>query len=211
MSRRVRFLIDECLHTSLVKVATDRFYEAYHVAHLGLSGLKDHELMSRVRDEDFTFVTNNAIDFRRLFGKEQIHPGLVIFVPNVVPIIQRALFASVLEYLGDRDLVNRAIEINLSGDTAEIEDYEIPLRDGNVNDIIKKLKVAQRRKVEVRAAQLIAEEMTLREVRSARKLTLQKSAKARLKPSPISNRTTPSHSTAGLPLLVSHLSDIRIP
>ena len=45
MSRRVKLLIDECLHTSLVKVATDRLYEAYHVAHLGMSGLKDHELM----------------------------------------------------------------------------------------------------------------------------------------------------------------------
>ena len=64
MSRRVRLLIDECLHTSLVKVATDRLYEAYHVVHLGMSGLKDHELMSRIRDEDIALATNNAIDFR---------------------------------------------------------------------------------------------------------------------------------------------------
>jgi DNA-binding XRE family transcriptional regulator len=41
----------------------------------------------------------------------------------------------------------------------------------NVNDIVKKLSPAQRRKVEARAAQLIAEEMTLRELRKARKLT----------------------------------------
>ena len=41
----------------------------------------------------------------------------------------------------------------------------------NVNDIIKKLSPAQRKKVERRAAQLIAEEMTLRELRQARKLT----------------------------------------
>ena len=84
MSRRVRLLIDECLHTSLAKVATDRLYEPYHMAHLGLSGLKDHELMSRVRAEDFTLVTNNAIDFRKIFGKEPIHCGLVIIVPNLV-------------------------------------------------------------------------------------------------------------------------------
>ncbi len=130
MSRRVKLLIDECLHTSLVKVATDRLYEAYHVAHLGMSGLKDHELMLRIRDEDFTLVTNNAIDFRRLFQKEQIHPGLVIVVPNVPPAIQRALLETVLDYIGDRDLVNRAVEITLSGETAEIEEYEIPLTDG---------------------------------------------------------------------------------
>ncbi len=48
----------------------------------------------------------------------------------------------------------------------------------NVNDIIRKLSPAQRKKVEVRAAQLIAEEMTLREVRNARKLTQQKLAKS---------------------------------
>ena len=93
MSRRVKFLIDECLQTSLVKVATDRLYEAYHVTHPGLTGVKDYELMSRVRREDLTLVTNNAIDFRRLFEKEQLHPGLVILVPNVVPAIQRELFS----------------------------------------------------------------------------------------------------------------------
>jgi len=130
VSRRVRLLIDECLHTSLVKVATDRLYEAYHVAHLGMGGLKDHELMLRIRDENFTLVTNNAIDFRRLFRKEQIHPGLVIIVPNIVPPIQRELLEILLDYIGDRDLVNRAVEITLSGDTAEIEEYDIPLPDG---------------------------------------------------------------------------------
>src|ERR1700688_2943172 len=47
----------------------------------------------------------------------------------------------------------------------------------NVNDIIKKLSPAQRKKVEARAAQLIAEQMTLRELRHARKLTQVRVAK----------------------------------
>ncbi len=47
----------------------------------------------------------------------------------------------------------------------------------NVDDIIKKLSPAQRKKVEARAAQLIAEEMTLRELRHARKLTQVRVAK----------------------------------
>ena len=41
----------------------------------------------------------------------------------------------------------------------------------NVNDIMNKRTRAQRRKVEARAAQLIAEEMTLQELRRARKIT----------------------------------------
>jgi DNA-binding XRE family transcriptional regulator len=48
----------------------------------------------------------------------------------------------------------------------------------NVDDIIGKLRPAQRKKVEARAARLIAEEMTLRELRHARKLTQVRMAKA---------------------------------
>lgn len=47
----------------------------------------------------------------------------------------------------------------------------------NVEDKIRKLSPARRRKVEARAAQLIAEEMTLRELRRARKLTQVRMAK----------------------------------
>jgi transcriptional regulator with XRE-family HTH domain len=47
----------------------------------------------------------------------------------------------------------------------------------NVNDIIRKLSSAQRKRVEARAVQLIAEEMTLRELRHARKLTQVRMAK----------------------------------
>jgi transcriptional regulator with XRE-family HTH domain len=48
----------------------------------------------------------------------------------------------------------------------------------NVNDKVKKLSPAQRKKVEARAAELVAEEMTLRELRKARKLTQVRMAKA---------------------------------
>ncbi|MDL1888974.1 helix-turn-helix transcriptional regulator [Nitrospirales bacterium NOB] len=47
----------------------------------------------------------------------------------------------------------------------------------NVEDKIKKLRPLQRKKVETRAAELIAEEMTLRELRHARKLTQVRIAK----------------------------------
>ncbi len=48
----------------------------------------------------------------------------------------------------------------------------------NGNDIIRTLSSAQRKKVEARAAELIAEEMTLQELRRARKLTQVSVAKA---------------------------------
>ena len=48
----------------------------------------------------------------------------------------------------------------------------------NVNYIIRTLNSTQRKKVEARAAELIAEEMTLQELRRARKLTQVSVAKA---------------------------------
>ena len=47
----------------------------------------------------------------------------------------------------------------------------------NVDDTTKKLRPLQRKNVETRAAALIAEEMTLRELRHARKLTQVRKAK----------------------------------
>jgi len=47
----------------------------------------------------------------------------------------------------------------------------------NVEEKIRKLSPARRRKVEARAAELIAEEMTLRELRKARRLTQVRMAK----------------------------------
>src|SRR5437016_14035475 len=48
----------------------------------------------------------------------------------------------------------------------------------NIDDIIRKLTPGQRKRVETRAAQLIAEEMTLQQLRQACKLTQQKVAKS---------------------------------
>lgn len=48
----------------------------------------------------------------------------------------------------------------------------------NVNEKIKKLSLAQRKKVEARAAELIAEELTLSELRKALKLTQVRVAKS---------------------------------
>ena len=47
----------------------------------------------------------------------------------------------------------------------------------SVNEIIRKLSPGERKKVEDRAAQIIAEEMSLRDLRKARKLTQARVAK----------------------------------
>ena len=47
----------------------------------------------------------------------------------------------------------------------------------NVNEVIQKLSPADRKKVEDRAAEIVAEEMSLRDLRKARKLTQARVAK----------------------------------
>lgn len=123
----MNFLIDECLHTSLVAVAVERGHEATHVNYRGLSGVQDWNLMAPIREAGFTFVTNNAKDFRRLYAQEDIHAGLVILIPHVPPTDQRALFDAALDELaGAPGLVNEALEVAIVEGEIEITRYELP-------------------------------------------------------------------------------------
>lgn len=123
----MRFLIDECLHESLVGVAHDAGFEATHVNHLSLSGKPDWELADRIVKDEFTFVTNNRVDFLRLFGRMDLHAGLIVIVPNAIPSIQRALFEVAIHYLAGKDLINSAIEVRLEGKAVKCVEY--PLRE----------------------------------------------------------------------------------
>jgi predicted nuclease of predicted toxin-antitoxin system len=125
----VKLLIDECLHVSLVALAHAAGHAATHVNYLGLGSSKDWQLVSVVLERDYTFVTNNRLDFLALYGKEALHCGLVIIVPNVTPARQRELFSAVLEHIGSRDLINTVIEVEYTGNRAECIEYAFPAHD----------------------------------------------------------------------------------
>ncbi len=119
----MRFLIDECLHTSLTDLANKAGHEAYHVNWRGWSGLKDHRLRGVILREDFVFVTNNARDFRKLMEQTELHAGLIVILPNVTPTVQRQLFErALLETTGLPDMINKVIEVDLH----EVRIYELP-------------------------------------------------------------------------------------
>ena len=122
----MKFLIDECLHTSLVDVADARGHEAAHVNWLGLSGASDWALMTRIVAGDYTFVTNNAADFRKLYARETIHAGLVIILPQVVPARQRALLDTFLNIVDGLDLINQVVEISVDGEDVLFTRYDLP-------------------------------------------------------------------------------------
>jgi predicted nuclease of predicted toxin-antitoxin system len=123
----VRFLIDECLHTTLVEVANLAGHEAHHVNYLGLSSTTDHDLMRRIVSGDFIFVTNNAVDFRRLYRAQDNHAGLIILVPQVPPRLQRALFMAAIKEIDEHEgAMNQAIEVLIDREDIVINRYEWP-------------------------------------------------------------------------------------
>jgi len=71
-----KFLIDECLHTSLLKLAHEAGFNADHVNYLGLGSSKDWDLMKPILNQAYTFVTNDRIDFLALYRRTQLHAGL---------------------------------------------------------------------------------------------------------------------------------------
>jgi len=125
----VKLLIDECLHTSLVELAHAAGHMADHVNYLGLGSSKDWQLMKTIRQRDYTFVTNNRSDFLLLHGKEPLHPGVIIIVPNVVPARQRELFSAALQHIGPRDLTNTVVEVQYAGNRIVCSDYPLPEGD----------------------------------------------------------------------------------
>jgi predicted nuclease of predicted toxin-antitoxin system len=119
----VRFLIDECLHTSLTDVAHNSRHEAHHVTRRGWSGFKDHQLREVVLREEFVFVTNNARDFRNLMGESELHAGLIVILPNVTPALQRQLFQrSLVEASKLPNMINKVVEIDFD----QVRVYDLP-------------------------------------------------------------------------------------
>jgi predicted nuclease of predicted toxin-antitoxin system len=110
----MRFLIDECLHTSLTAVANSAGFEADHVVYRGLGGSTDAEVLAYAIQHDFVLVTNNAVDFRKLYKREKLHPGLIIFIPQLEPAKQRTIFTAVLKFTTQNEPINEVIEATIN-------------------------------------------------------------------------------------------------
>jgi predicted nuclease of predicted toxin-antitoxin system len=127
----VKFLIDECLSPELAALARARgFSESTHVTWLGMRSRKDWAIVRRAVEDGFVFVTNDTVDFRALYEREEIHAGLVCL--NVAPglmrlDIQKSLFLLALDRLGHIEPLNEALEVTLTADGDVIlERYALP-------------------------------------------------------------------------------------
>jgi hypothetical protein len=110
-----------------VGVTEERGHQAHYLVYLGMQGWKDPDVLKRVAERDYTLVTNNAADFRRLYANLDLHAGLIIVVPNVEPRRQQGLFAAVLDHLGERILVNTVVEVDFEDNQVAIIEYDLSM------------------------------------------------------------------------------------
>jgi hypothetical protein len=123
-----KILIDENLSPSLAADAQQRGFLCSHVNHLGKTGAKDWELKRIILEGDWTFVTNNSINFRGPADKPgsageyadvRLHAGLVcIDAPSGLNLnLQRQLFSLILdELVKNGDLTNQLLEVDVKKD-----------------------------------------------------------------------------------------------
>jgi predicted nuclease of predicted toxin-antitoxin system len=123
----VRFLVDECLSPLLVNVAREASFEAYHLAHVGGASWPDWRIAAYAVAHDMVLVTNNATDFRALYERQEVHPGLVILVPSVGREEQSRLFQTAVARVAQLpDLVNKVLEVHFEPAGERLELYDFP-------------------------------------------------------------------------------------
>jgi predicted nuclease of predicted toxin-antitoxin system len=75
----VKLFIDECLSPQLaIRLNLSGQHDAVHPLHVGRRGEPDHRVLAWCIAENRAIVTENARDFRRLIGRTELHPGLII-------------------------------------------------------------------------------------------------------------------------------------
>jgi hypothetical protein len=139
-----KILIDENLSPSLAADAQRRGFVCSHVNHIGKTGTKDWELKRTILEGDWTFVTNNSIDFRGPADKPgsageyadvRLHAGLVcIDAPSGLNLsLQGQLFALILdEFAKNGDLTNQLLEVGVKKDgKVELRRIALPAEEGD--------------------------------------------------------------------------------
>ncbi|MBX3583232.1 MAG: DUF5615 family PIN-like protein [Rhizobiaceae bacterium] len=109
---------------------------------LGLAGAKDHVVTRRAVDDGYVLVTHNTTDFRGLYGREELHVGLVTFNTPLglmnLDLQVRLLLLALAEIEGE-EAWNEVLEITVDAErTVTIERFDLPggglfCRFGNID------------------------------------------------------------------------------
>lgn len=97
------------------------------VIHLGMAGTSDRMLSTQIIGGDFTFVTNNARDFLRLYRGVDVHAGLLVILPSARKPDQLRLFGAALDAIiaAGADITGELVEVDRDG-TVRFRRYPDP-------------------------------------------------------------------------------------
>jgi hypothetical protein len=74
--------------------------------------------------------TNDIVDFTALYGREEIHAGLVCLnvAQNLMSLeVQKSLFLLILDQLGKAEPINKVLDVTLDADgVVNVQRYALP-------------------------------------------------------------------------------------
>jgi hypothetical protein len=77
--------------------------------------------------EGFRFGNEQCADFRTLYGAADLHPGLVILLPNVPQEKQVLMFRVAIKKLAELDdAINKLLEVDIDGENITLRLYDFP-------------------------------------------------------------------------------------
>ena len=129
-------LIDENLSPELADLAISRGFHSIAVARMWrLRGRGDHIIARYALDRELILVTNNLVDFERIYDDREFHPGL-IFITAIGPKLmklphQLAMFSAGMDEVEEDEPIEEVILVTASPagrNSAKytVERYELP-------------------------------------------------------------------------------------
>ena len=95
----MKLWFDEDLSPTLVQVANELGFEATCNRDRTMLGRSDQVLRRVVQAEGYVFVTDNASDFRPMYARDGVHPGLIVMPATVGRIRQRQLAQTIIGWI----------------------------------------------------------------------------------------------------------------
>jgi len=72
------------------------------------------------------FLIDECLDESLIGVARELHAGLIVLVPNVVPALQRALFEAAIRHVAGKDLLNTVVEVTLERKAVKCTEYSLP-------------------------------------------------------------------------------------
>lgn len=95
----MKLWFDEDLSPTLVQVANARGFDATCNRDRGVLGHTDAQLRRLVQGQDYVFVTDNASDFRPMYERDQLHPGLAVMPAEFGRDRQQQLAGAIIDWV----------------------------------------------------------------------------------------------------------------